>query len=455
MSTRSTQTSSVRDRTPVREHWASRAGFIAAAIGSAVGLGNIWRFPYEAAGHGGSAFLIVDFIAILLIGLPAMLAEFAIGRRAHRNVIDAFGAGGRMWKLAGVLAAVSAFWVVSYYSVVGGWVIRYLLESPSGAYFSNPAVHFTGAASGMDAVFFTSVFMFITIGIVAFGIERGIELATKLMVPAIVVLMVALAVYAATLSGAGAGYEYFLEPDFGYILLNADTLIPAAVGEVLFTLSLGSGIMITYASYVEKSESLVADGLAVVIVNTLVGYLAGLIVFPLLFAQGVKPGEAGAGAIFVSIANAFRTLPAGEVLGVVFYLVVLIAAVSSAISLLEIPTAYFVDNFPIPRPIIAGVIGLGAFLLGVPSALDMATLELFDSVASEVLLPIGIFLVTVFVGWVYGREAMAELGEGLHERLLPRCWLWHVRIVVLVAVGMTLVISIVSFTDINVVQWLS
>ncbi|SIR00881.1 neurotransmitter:Na+ symporter, NSS family [Haladaptatus litoreus] len=453
MSAENTQ-GSARDRTPVREHWASRAGFIAAAIGSAVGLGNIWRFPYEAASHGGSAFLVVDFIAILLIGLPAMLAEFTIGRRSHRNVVDAFGSGGRIWKLAGVLAAVSAFWVVSYYSVVGGWVIRYLVESSSGAYFANPAAHFSGAAAGLDALFFTAVFMLITIGIVAFGIERGIELATKLMVPAIVVLMVCLAVYAATLRGAGAGYEYFLEPDFDYIFSNFETLIPAAVGEVLFTLSLGSGIMITYASYVEDSESLLADGLAVVIVNTFVGYLAGLIVFPLLFAQGVQPGDAGAGAIFVSIANAFRTLPAGELLGIVFYLVVLIAAVSSAISLLEIPTAYFVDNFPIPRPMIAAGVGFAAFLLGVPSALNTGTLELFDSIASEVLLPTGIFLVTVFVGWVYGREAMAELGEGLHERFLPRYWLWHVRIVVLAAVGMTLLISLASFANINVVQWI-
>jgi neurotransmitter:Na+ symporter, NSS family len=447
-------TAGLTDRLPGREHWGSRLGFIAAAIGSAVGLGNVWRFPYEAAGHGGSAFLLVNFIAVLLIGLPAMLAEFTIGRRTHRNVVDAFAAGGRAWKAAGALAAVTAFWVVAYYSVVGGWVTRYLFESPSGAYFARPAAHFEAAAAGVDALLYGALFLLVTVGIVAFGIERGIELATKIMVPAIVVLMVALALYATTLPGAGAGYRYFLEPDFQYLFSNLDTLIPAAVGEVLFTLSLGSGIMITYASYVEDSESLVTDGVAIVVVNTLVGYLAGLIVFPLLFAQGVKPGEAGAGAIFVSIANAFRTLPAGEVLGVVFYFVVLIAAISSSISLLEIPTAYFVDNYAVDRPVVAGGLGVGAFLLGVPTALNTSTLELFDSVASEVLLPVGIFLVTVFVGWNYGREAMAELGEGLHERFLPRYWLWHVRIVVLLAVGMTLLISVSSFIDANVVQYL-
>lgn len=441
----------VRKGVAPREHWTSRIGFIMAAIGSAVGLGNIWRFPYEAAQNGGAAFLIADFFAVLIVGLPAMLAEFTVGRRAHRNVVDAYGRGGRVWKAAGVLAAVASFWILSYYSVVGGWIIRYLIESPTGAYFSHPASHFDVAAAGLDAVAFAALFLLITIGIVTLGIERGIELATKVMVPSIVVLMVGLAIYAVTLPGSGAGYDYFLKPDFDYLFANLDTLIPSAVGEVLFTLSLGSGIMITYASYVEESDSLVTDGFAVVIVNTLVGYLAGLTVFPLLFAQNVKPGEAGAGAIFVSVANAFRALPVGEVFGIVFYFVVLIAAISSSISLLEIPTAYFVDNFDVRRSVIAGGLGLGAFLFGLPTALNTSTLELYDSFASEVLLPVGIFLVTVFVGWVYGRQAMTELGEGLHERFLPRYWLWHVRIVVFLAVTMTLVISVTTFFGIHLV----
>ena len=208
--------------------------------------------------------------------------------------MDAYGRGGRIWKVAGVLAAIASFWVLAYYSVVGGWVIRYLVESPTGAYFGHPASHFEFAAAGFDAVAFAAVFSLITVGIAMFSIERGIELATKVMVPSIVVLMVGLAIYAVTLPGSGAGYDYFLNPDFGYLFANLDTLIPSAIGEVLFTLSLGSGIMITYASYVEESDSLVTDGFAVV-VNTLVGYLAGLTVFPLLFAQNVKPGAAGAG----------------------------------------------------------------------------------------------------------------------------------------------------------------
>ncbi|ESP88586.1 sodium-dependent transporter [Candidatus Halobonum tyrrellensis] len=431
-----------------REQWASRIGFVMAAVGSAVGLGNLWRFPYEAATNGGAAFLVVNVVAVALIGLPAMLAEFVVGRRAQRNVVDAFREGGRAWATAGVLAAVTAFWIVSYYSVVGGWVVRYLFASPTGAYFAAPSSYFEAAAVGFDAVGYAAVFLVVTVVIVAMGIERGIELATKVMVPAILLLMVGLAAFAATLPGSGAGYAYFLEPDFGYIVDNAATLIPAAVGEVLFTLSLGAGIMITYASYVDETENLVADGAAIVVVNTLVGYLAGLIVFPLLFAQGVEPGSAGPGAIFVSIANAFRTLPAGELFGVVFYFVVLVAALSSAISLLEIPTAYFVDTTDVERPVVAAALGVGAFALAVPSALDQSLFGFFDSVASQVLLPTGLFLVTVFVGWVYGREAVAELGEG-DGGTLSRAWHWYLRTVVFAAVGMTLLLSLASFAGVE------
>ena len=432
-----------------RESWQSRAGFIAAAVGSAVGLGNIWRFPYEAASNGGAAFLVVNFVLILLVGLPAMLVEFSIGRRAHRNIVDAYGKGGKIWRFAGVFGLLTGFWILSYYSVVAGWVIRYLVGSATGAYFGDPAAYFGTVSAGLDALLLHALFVVLVVGIVSLGIKRGIELATKLMVPTIGILMVLLAIYAATLPGGGAGYEFFLQPDFETLVANIGTILPAALGEVLFTLSLGMGAMITYASYVDSDESLVTDGVVIVFANTAVGYLAGLIVFPLLFAEGVSPGEAGPGAIFISVATAFQALPAGNVLGVVFYFVVLIAALSSGISLLEVVVSYFVDNYDVTRPKVAAGIGLGIFLLGVPSALDTNTLTLFDSVASKLLLPIGISLATVFVGWVYGREAATELGRGTRDRL-SQVWLWHVRTVVLVAVLVTLTISVAEFIGISI-----
>lgn len=198
----------------IREHWSSRLGFILAAVGSAVGLGNIWRFPYEAAQNGGAAFLLVNFVAILAIGLPAMLVEFTIGRKAQRNVVDAYGRGGRIWKLAGAFALLTGFWILAYYSVVGGWVLRYTVASASGAYFGDPAGYFQSVAAGTDAMLFAAAFLAITVVIVAGGIEGGIELAVKAMVPTIVLLMLALAVWASTLPGAAEGYAFFLEPDF-------------------------------------------------------------------------------------------------------------------------------------------------------------------------------------------------------------------------------------------------
>lgn len=432
----------------VRETWASRPGFIAAAIGSAVGLGNIWRFPYEAASNGGAAFLVVNFVLILLVGLPAMLVEFTIGRRAHRNIVDAYGRGGRIWKLAGVFGMITGFWILAYYTVVAGWVTRYMVGSLSGAYFSDPEAYFSAVSSGMDALFFHGLFTLLAVGVVALGIKRGIELATKIMVPAIVVLMVALAAYAATLPGAGEGYQFFLTPDLNTIIANIGTIGPAALGEVLFTLSLGMGAMITYASYVDSDQNLAADGIIIVLANTAIGYLAGLIVFPLLFSQGVDPGEAGAGAIFISVAKAFKTLPAGQLLGVVFYFIVFIAALSSAISLLEVVVSYFVDNYDASRPVVATAVGLGTFLLGIPAAFGVSTLELYDKIAGQLLLPIGIFLATIFVGWVYGRDAITELGRGAGDRL-AHLWHWHVRYVVLLAVLVTLAVSVSSFTGIS------
>ncbi len=443
----------IRKRVPVREHWTSRIGFIMAAVGSAVGLGNIWRFPYEAAQNGGAAFLVVNFIAIFVIGLPAILAEFVVGRRAQKNVVDAFaGVGHPAWRFVGVLGVITGFLILAYYSVVGGWVLRYFAASVTGAYFGDPSAYFSASAAGFDALFYHTLFMALTVGIVALGVRRGIELSTKLMVPSIVLMMIALVVWASTLPGSGAGYRFFLEPDVSVIVANAETIIPAAVGEVLFTLSLGMGAMITYASYVDSDENLSTDGIAIVLVNTFVGYLAGLLVFPLLFAQGVNPGEPGAGAIFVSVATAFRTLPFGEILGVIFFAVVALAALSSAISLLEVVVSFAVDNVSFSRPVVAITIGGLIFLAGIPVAFDTDVLTLYDSVTSKLLLPSGVFLITLFVGWVYGRDAVDELLHGVDSRrgrLLGLLWLWHVRIVLFAAVVMTLVLSVSEYLGIS------
>ncbi|MFC6824606.1 sodium-dependent transporter [Halopelagius fulvigenes] len=427
-----------------RETWATRAGFILAAVGSAVGLGNIWQFPFKTAQFGGASFLVVYLIAVFGIGLPAILAEFVIGRRAKLNAISAFGRLGHgKWRFVGALGLLTGFWILSYYSVVGGWVIRYIWGSLQGAYFSDPTAYFGAISTGVDAVALHAVFMFLVVVIVALGIKDGIEKATKVMVPSIIIIMLGLAAYGATLSGATAGYDYFLSPDFGALMANLGEIVPFAVGQAFFSLSLGMGAMITYASYINRDDSLVADGSTIVVLNTFVGVLAGFVVFPLLFAQGIDPNTSGPGAVFVSVAGAFANIPAGRIVGLVFFLVVLIAALSSAISLLEVVVSYVIDNHDVGRAPTAAAIGVSLFVLGLPSALDTAWLGWFDTLAYQLLLPVSVLLVLLFVGWVLGGEALSEVlkGTGLGNGF-GLTWLWMVRVVVVIAVLGTLWLGI-------------
>ncbi|MFC7154481.1 sodium-dependent transporter [Halomarina halobia] len=417
-----------------RETWATRLGFILAAIGSAVGLGNIWRFPFQTASSGGSAFLAVYLLAVVVIGIPTILAEFVIGRRSHLDAINAFRRLGRpKWWFVGAIGVVGSFWTLSYYSVVGGWVIRYVVGSLNGNALTAPGDYFGAVSAGPEAVAFHAAFMLVTVVIVAFGIERGIELATKFMVPSIVVLLLGLAVFAATLPGSGQGYEFLLAFDASAIADNAAQVIPAAVGQALFSLSLGFSVMITYASYIGKDDNLVTDGLTIAVANTFVGVLAGLVVLPLLATQTGDPGSGGPGAVFVAIPTALANLPAGRAIGVVFFLVVLIAALSSSISLLEAVTSYIVDRGYSRMPTAAGLGGI-VFLLGVPSAWDTAWLGWFDGISVSLFLPIAVLLVVLFVGWVMGRDAADELRQGMSTEGIAPVWLWALRTFVLVAV---------------------
>ncbi|SDY42693.1 sodium-dependent transporter [Halobellus clavatus] len=439
-----------------RETWATRAGFILAAVGSAVGLGNIWQFPFKTSEYGGATFLVVYLVAALGIGLPAMLAEFVIGRKSNLNAISAFERlGHRNWKWVGVLGVGIGFWILSYYSVVGGWVLRYIGGSLTGAYFADPASYFGSVSAGLDALVLHAVFMLLVVAIVAGGVEDGIERATKLMVPSIVVILGALAVWVFTLSGASPGYVYFLSPDLSQLSLSVSfdpfpsfsgpltNVIPFAVSQAFFSLSLGMGAMITYASYVGEDQSLFGDSITVVVLNSAVGVLAGLVVIPLLFVQGVEPGSGGAGALFISLATAFAELPAGRLVGAVFFAVVLIAALSSAISLLEVVTSYVVDTYGARRPRVAAVLGGLIFLLGTPSAWDTAWLTWFDTLAYQLLLPLSVLGVLLFAGWVYGRPAVAELLSGSSfGQGVGVTWLWLARTVVILAVLLTLWLGI-------------
>ncbi|WP_338729389.1 sodium-dependent transporter [Haladaptatus sp. DJG-WS-42] len=426
-----------------RETWATRMGFILAAVGSAVGLGNLWQFPFKTATNGGAAFLVVYIGAAIAIGFPAMLAEFVIGRRTNLNTISAFKKlGFKNWRIVGALGLFTGFWILSYYSVVGGWVLRYIGGSATGAYFGAPGEYFGAISAGPEALALHAVFMAITIGIVAFGIEGGIEKATKLMVPSIALILVGLAgfAYVNNPSAAMDAYGYFLNPDLSVVRANFTEIVPFAVGQAFFSLSLGMGAMITYASYLGNDDNLAKDGLMIVFLNSLVGILAGLVVFPLLFAQGIDPNTSGPGALFVAVASAFADLGGlGRIVGVIFFGVVLIAALSSAISLLEVVVAYIVDHYDVGRKPAALSVGGIIFALGIPSALDIAWLGWFDTLAYKFLLPFGVLLLLFFVGWVLGGDASRELLKGMQNRTtFSTTWLWTVRTVVLLGVIVTL-----------------
>jgi len=425
-----------------RETWATRLGFVLAAIGSAVGLGNLWQFPFKTATNGGAAFVVFYLLAVVLVGFPAMLAEFVLGRRTNVNAVDAFEQlGHRGWKFAGGIAVLTGFWILSYYNVVGGWVLRYILGSARGEYFGDPGGYFEVVSAGPDAILAQAAFLAIAVGIVSFGIEDGIEVATKVMVPSIVALMLALAAWVATLPGASAGYEFFLSPDLAAMTANAGTIIPFAVGQAFFTLSLGMAIMVTYSSYVGSDDSLLVDGGVIVLTNTLVGVLAGLVVFPILLTIGaeITTDSGGAGALFVATAAGFGSVPYGRLFGVVFFGVVLIAALSSAISLLEVTVAYANDNYGIPRRYLTPAVGVGLFLLGLPSAWDTAWLTWFDSVAYQLLLPLSVLITASFVGWVLGGDAVDELRQGAGGTgSVGPVWLWGLRVLVVAAIVLTL-----------------
>ena len=436
-----------------RETWATRIGFILAAVGSAVGLGNIWRFPFQTGQEGGAAFLLVYLLFVVAIGFPAILVEFVIGRRTNLNAVGSLRElGGGAWRYVGWLFVVTGFVILSYYSVVAGWFARYLVVGITDGFAvtteAEAAELFGTVSTGLDSLVFHAIFMALVIGIVAMGVRRGIELAVKVMVPAIILFLIGLAAYGATLDGASAAYAYYLSPDFGAVMDNWTSLLPAAAGQAFFTLSLGMGVMITYASYLGEDRNLATDAGVIVFLDTAIAVLVGFVVFPFIFAAGTDPGQIAVGAIFFSLTQAFATLPFGTLLGIVFFGVVTIAALSSAISILEVLVSYLIDEHPIDRlPATIGA-GFAIFLLGVPVTLDLVFLDLLDGFADGVLLVLGALILVVFVGWVIPDIGLSELRQGIRGAdPWDDIWLWMVRIPIVIVLVIALALGTLDYVD--------
>ncbi|WP_096389795.1 sodium-dependent transporter [Halopenitus persicus] len=436
-----------------RSTWRTRIGFILAAVGSAVGIGNIWRFPWLTAENGGAAFLTVYLLLVVGVGVPGLIGEFVIGRRSNRNPVGAFDElAGRWFRPLGAIALFASTVILSFYSVVGGWILRYTVASTTGAYFTAPQEYFAAIDYGLGAVGFHVLFLAMTVAIVYLGVERGIELSTTVMVPGIVVLFGALAVWASTLPGAGGGYDFYLSLDVAYLRENLFSVLPAAAGQALFTLSVGAGTMLTYSSYLGEDRSLAADGTLIAVLNTAIGVLAGLVIFPLLFSLGVSPGQGGPGALFVGLAGAFAELPYSRLVGVVFFGVVLLAALSSAISILEVLVAYLVDEHGLSRQ--RATLGTGGLfvLTGSVAALSPSVFALLADTLANVVLTAGLLGFLLFDGWVLGRIAREEYarGAGPIARLFELPWYYAIAVVLPVFLAFTLVTGVGGILGVDV-----
>lgn len=442
-----------------RESWGTRVGFILAAVGSAVGLGNLWRFPWMTAENGGSAFLVVYLGIILLVGVPGLLAEFVIGRRSQRNPAGALfrlSSGSKSWGAVGLFGVVTAIVLLSFYSVVGGWILRYFFASFTGSYFGAPGEYFGAINYGIEAVGFHIGFLALTAFIVVGGVRGGIEKATKVMMPAILVLLIALAGWALTQPGADAGLAFYLDFDAAYLQANFVDVLGAAAGQALFTLSLGVGTMITYASYLGDDHNLAFDGSTIAVLNTVVGVLAGLIVFPLLFTTfgeltGPAAAGGGPGALFVSIAGAFSQVPFGQALAVTFFGVVSLAALSSSISMLEIPVAYLVDEHGVSRRNATLALGGVVLLTGTANALNPALFDFVAGTLVDLMLTAGLAGFLLFAGWVLGPDALTEYstGAGNRVRSVGPAWLWSVRTLLPLFLLGTLIVNLLALAGIS------
>jgi len=397
-----------------REAFGSRAGFILAAAGSAVGLGNMWRFPYQASEGGGAAFVLLYVVLTLILGIPLMLAEFGIGRRAQLAPVGALRKlAGRAWVPVGYMFVLAGLLILSYYSVIAGWTVRYGIEAAFLGFAPSSADHFGVVASGGDAVAFHVAFMALTILIVVGGVKGGIERASLLLMPMLFVIVAGLALWAATLDGAGAGYVRYLKPELDELMNPA--VWRAAASQAFFSLSLGMGGMLTYASYLKRNQNLPESATVVAFTDFGVAFVAGLLVFPVIYSFALQGAVSAStvGALFIALPSAFQAMgEAGRVVGTFFFAVLAVGALTSAISLLEVVTASVMDEFGMSRR--RAAIGTGALvtLIGIAPALDTDALGLMDKIAGELLLIAGGLALALLAAWKLRAEVREELLAG-------------------------------------------
>ncbi|WP_163322043.1 sodium-dependent transporter [Draconibacterium mangrovi] len=405
-----------------RDSFSSKFGVIAAAAGSAVGLGNIWKFPYIAGVYGGAAFLFVYLAFILAIGIPVMLSELIIGRSSRKNAFGAFKvlAPGTPWRYIGILGVGAAFLILSFYGVVAGWSLEYIVLSLENGFSTKSPdeigmLFTTLIGSPVKPVIYQLIFMILSAAIVIVGIQKGIEKYTKILMPLLVIILVFLCIKSVSLEGAKAGLNFLFKPDFSK--LTADGIL-SALGHAFFTLSLGMGTLITYGSYVQKDNNLVNTVINVTVADTVIAIMAGIAIFPAVFAFGIEPSQ-GPGLIFVTLPNVFHQMPGGYIFSIAFFVLLSVAALTSSISILEVVVAYFKEEFNMGRKASTILATVLISILGVLCSLSMGVLspytffglnifDLMDWISANLFLPIGGMFIALFIGWYFGRKKVQE-----------------------------------------------
>ena len=439
-----------------RANFGSKLGVILASAGSAVGLGNIWRFPFETGNHGGAAFILIYLGCVLFFGIPIMVAEFSIGRHSRANTAGAYQklAPGTHWRWVGRMGVLAGFLILGYYSVVAGWTLEYIVQAGMNAFAGQSANDFIASFNGFIAhpwrpALWMVVFMLMTHFIIVKGVEKGIEKSAKIMMPMLFLLLIVLAVCSVSLPGAGAGIEFLLKPDFSKVDGN---VLLGAMGQAFFSLSLGMGCLCTYASYFRNDTNLPKTALNVGWIDTMVAILAGFIIFPAAFSVGIQP-DAGPSLLFITLPNvfqqAFGNLPwLAVILSIMFYVLLALAALTSTISLHEVVTAYLHEEFNLTRGRAAKLVTAGCTFLGVLCSLSLGVgkeltvfgltlFDLFDFLTAKIMLPLGGFFIAIFTGWYLDKRIVWEevSNNGTLPKVVYRIWLFLLKYIAPIGIG--------------------
>ncbi len=458
------------EHTSIHGQWSSRLMFILAAAGSAVGLGNIWKFPYIAGENGGGAFVLFYLLCIALVGIPIMIAEVMLGRKGRQSPINTMRSlarsenGSPLWALLGWAGVAAGFLILSYYSVIAGWALAYVARSVAGV--------FNGAtADGVQSIFtdlvqdperllaWHSLFMVMCMLVVARGVRHGLERAVRILMPALLALLVVLVVYAFFEGAFSTGLAFLFQPDFEKLFFRCETIggvrqcdftgdpMIVAMGHAFFTLSLGMGAIMVYGSYMPKSSSIGGSVMTIAILDTLVALLAGMAIFPLVFANGLAPGV-GPGLIFQTLPIAFGSMPGGQLFGSLFFILLVFAAWTSAISLIEPAVAWLVENRQIGRARAAIMVGVTVWFIGLGTVFSFniwsgeayqlfgkTVFDLLDYLTSNIMLPLGGLFIALFAGWVMQQPSSAA-------ELAMKPWVYGVWRVLIRYVAPLLVIAV-------------